>query len=308
MKIFLMFQIVLAFIITQESWAQMSTRPSPKDTQPQEDFEKFHKRLRIGYFGVLSTPNLREIDKGNWKNAALSPEFSDGTNKDSWPTNIWHQLSFNYNFGAKMGFVFNPRFVTPLADPETFRETGEDRSQIMMEDFLVGFQGVVFSSEDKSFNLWIRPGLRLPTSRASRNSPNGDAGTTTHQVELAYLPTYDFNKTWGVGIFGQFRQWVIEDQYGFDRFRFYTAPYVQYTIDDLSKIQVYFEHMWEIDRRKNENKNAPFKDFWQNIFIGYARDITPKLNVMPFVATFVNDVPLSNKSVWFGAWISASFK
>ena len=46
-------------------WAQMSMRPSPKDMKPQKNlsFDKFYERLKVGYFGVFSSPNFREMKK-----------------------------------------------------------------------------------------------------------------------------------------------------------------------------------------------------------------------------------------------------
>lgn len=311
MKSSFLFFLLFNLITSGVALAQMSTRPSPKDMKAQEktSFDKFYDRLKIGYFGVFSSPQLDDMKNGDWENAALSPEFSGGTNQDSWPTNIWHQVSFNYNFGAKMNFVFNPRFMTPLAHPVDMKEP-EDRSLLMVEDFLFGFQGVVVTSVDKAFNLWIRPGIRLPTSRASRNAGQAGAGTLTNQVELAYNGTYDFNKTWQMGVFGQIRSWVIEDRLVTDRFRFYTAPFVQYTLDDTSRIQVYYETMLESDQRSlPASKRDPlFKDVWQNIFVGYNTDLTKTFNIMPFASVFVNDNPITDKSFWLGAWISYQIK
>jgi hypothetical protein len=181
----------------------------------------------------------------------------------------------------------------------------------MLDDLLVGFQGVVYASEDKKFNLWIRPGVRIPTSRASRNTGNAGDGNTTHQIELAFNPTYDFNKTWQLGMFGMFRQWIIDDQYGMDRFRSVTNPYIQYTIDEVSKLQVYYELMLETNTRglPEGDRDPIFYDIWQNVTFLYGRDITPKLNIAPFVGVFVNDTPtITDKSLWFGAWITYQIK
>lgn len=317
MRISLLFPMI--FVMTSTVvFAQMSTRPSPKDTKPQEKktFDKFYDRLRIGYFGVVTTPHLDDIDRGKWRNAAVSPEWGNapkgkGKNQDTFPTNVWNQVSFNYNFGAKMNFVVNPRFIVSLAHEKDIGTSApEDRSTVFLDDVLLGFQGVVYSSEDKKLNIWIRPGLRLPTSRPSRNLTNRGDGAITHQPELAYLPTYDFNKTWQVGIFGQVRSWIMEDQYNLDRLRLYTAPYVQYTIDDVSRVQLYYEDILETDRRGKPqgDRNPVFKNYWQNVFMGYSRDYTSKFNAMPFIGCFVNDTPITDKSVWFGAWVSYQIK
>lgn len=306
--------LILTSLSTSVALAQMTTMPPKSSLESKSSFEKFSDRLRIGYFGVLTTPHLDDMEKGQWRNAAISPEFGlepkgENKNRDTWPTNVWHQISFNYNFGAKMNFVFNPRFMTPLAHGRDM-EAPEDRSLIEIEDFFFGFQGVVFSSDDKKFNLFLRPGMRLPTSRASRNSGNGGFGASTHQIELGFLPTYDFNSKWQLGVFGQIRNWVYDDRYNYTRTRFYTAPFVQYTIDDKSLVQVYYENMIENFRRWESinDKKPVFKDVWQNVMVGYSRDVTSRLNLMPFASVFVNDKPVTDKSIWFGAWISYKIK
>ena len=286
---------------------------------PRSPFEKFYDRLRIGYWSAFTSPTFDDMGKGQWKNAAISPEKGGGPkssanpngpfeNQDTWPTNIWHQISFNYNFGAKMNFVFNPRFMTPLASP-TDMKAPEDRSLIMLDDFLVGFQGTVISSADKKFNLFLRPAVRVPVSRASRNGNNGGFGKLSRQLELAYLPTYDFNKQWQLGVFGQLRMWVYNDRYNWGQFRFYTAPFVQYTINDRARLQVYYETMIENNKRwKSINgKNPVFKDTWQNLMIGPNVDITKKFNIFPFLGVFVNR-PITDESFWIGAWISYQIK
>ncbi len=334
MKSFFLSTLVLTAITANVVSAQV-TKPAPKQMTKQSakpvvkeeakkvekveevtksSYQKFSDRLKIGYFGVFTTPHLQDIKHNRWKNAATSPEFGNAPtgkqkNQDTWPTNFWNQISFNYNFGAKMNFVVNPRFMIPMASAPNMKKP-EDRSFIMLDDVLVGFQGVVYSSADKKFNLWIRPGVRLPTSHASRNTGNAGTGRTTHQLDLTYSPTYDFNKTWQLGMFAQFRQWVIEDQYGTDRVRSITNPYIQYTLNDVSRVQLYYELILETDRRgKPENdREVVYTDRWQNVSFIYSRDITPKLNFSPLVGVFVNDTPITDKSVWAGAWISYQIK
>lgn len=318
---FLLVLIFTALTVNVAS-AQMSTMPSPKEMAPQKKastFDSFYERLKIGWFGVVTTPHLDDIEKGQWRNAATSPQYGNAPkgeqkNHDTWPTNVWNQISFRYRFGGKMDFVFNPRFMVPLAGPRDMTAP-EHRALIMLDDFFVGFQGVVYTSTDSKFNLFMRTGLRLPVSRASRNSTQGSAGagtsqTLSNQAEVVYNVTYDFTKKWQLGIFGQFRQWVVEDQFGFDRFRIYTAPYVQYTLDDVSRVAVYYENIMETDRRSKpaDDRDPVFKNKWQNIFVGYNRDYTAKFNAMPYVGVFVNDKPITDKSVWFGAWLSYTIK
>lgn len=314
MKSIFVLTLVLTAVMANVVSAQVDIKRIPKEEPKKTSFQKFSERLKIGYFGVFTTPNLRDLKNGRFKNGATSPEFGNapkgkGKNQDTWPMNLWNQVAFAYDFGAKMKFAVIPRFVIPLA-PNPSMKKPEDRSQVMLDDVLVGFAGVVAASEDKKFNLWIRPGMRLPTSHASRNTGNGGTGATTHQLELAFNPTYDFNKTWQLGMFGQFRYWVIEDQYGIDRLRTITNPYIQYTFNDVSRLQVYYELILESDTRgeAEEDRKILFTDRWQNVSVIYSYDITPKFNFSPLVGVFVNDTPITDRSVWAGAWISYQIK
>lgn len=305
--------------------AKQTSKPAAKPVAKEEakevakveaksSFQKFADRLKIGYSGVLTTPHLQDIKHSRYKNAAISPEFGNAPkgkqkNHDTWPTNLWNQVSFAYDFGAKMKFVVNPRFMIPLASPKDMKEP-EDRSFIMLDDMLVGFAGVILASDDKKFNLWVRPGVRLPTSRASRNTGNGGSGRTTHQLDLSFSPTYDFDTTWQIGMFGQFRQWVIEDQYGTDRLRMIANPYIQYSWNDISKIQLYYELILESDTRAlpESDREVHPTDRWQNVSVVYSHQVTEKFSVSPLVGMFVNDTPITDKSVWFGAWLSYQIK
>ena len=67
-------------------------------------------------------------------------------------------------------------------------------------------------------------------------------------------------------------------------------------------LQVYLIILFFYDRE------PVFKDLMQDVFIGYSRDLTPRLNVMPFVSCFINDEPVTDKSFWLGAWISYQIK
>lgn len=316
MKSSFLFTILVTALTATVASAQVSTRPSPKEIEQakKSTFDKFSERLKISYFGVLTTPHFDDMFEGEWENAAISPQYGqaekgEGKNRDTWPLNLWNQISFNYNFGAKLNFVVNPRFMIPLQHPVDMKAP-EDRSLIMLDDIMAGFQGVIASSDDKALNLWVRAGLRFPTSRANRNSGQGGAGTLTHQVDLAYNLTYDFNKTFQLGIFNQFRQWVIDDRYNFTRARIVTNPYMQFTLNDVSKILVYYENMLETNRRSKPSgdRDPVFKDVWQAVMVGYSHDVTSKLNLMPYVSVFVDDNPITDKSAFLGAWISYSIK
>lgn len=310
MKRSFLFPLVLTAVMANVASAQITTKPSQEDLAKQKTtFEKFSDRIKIGYFGVLTTPTLYDIEKGNYEYAATSKGFQTyDTNRDSIPTNMWNQVNFNFNYGGPMNFVFIPRWSIPLASVGA-RAEPQDTGLITLEDFLVGFQGSVITSEDKKFNLWIRPGVRLPTSQGSRVS-HPVFGTLNQNLELAYLPTYDFNKTWQLGIFGQFRAWIYEERYNISRFQFYTAPYVQYTMNDTTRVQVYYESILRNNRNWESinNKKPIFKDLYQNFMVGVSKDITPKFNIFPYISVLPDVAPITNKSVWFGAWISYQIK
>jgi hypothetical protein len=55
-------------------------------------------------------------------------------------------------------------------------------------------------------------------------------------------------------------------------------------------------------------KKPSYRNVWQNAYIGVAKDVTPKLNLFPYISAFVNDVPFSMRSFWAGLWISYSIK
>lgn len=274
-------------------------------------FDKFYERLSIGYFGVFTSPTLEDWDT---RNAAISPEYGDTgkhcrKNCDTYAMNLWSQINFAYDFGWLMKFVVIPRWTTYFDNP---RDMGapEDQGTFGLEDFLVGFAGSIITSEDKKFNWFIRPGMRLPTSRFSRDYDHPAFGQITHQLEVAHFITYDFNPQWQLGLQLQQRFWIFENRYNYSRARFLTSPYVSYAVADTTKLQVYYNHFLENNKRwKSVNGKDPvFKDVWQELQIGVAQDITKTVNVMPYLGLFVNDVPFSSRSAYLGAWISWKIK
>ncbi len=304
---------------TQTSTQSVATA-SAADKTP---FQRFYDRLSIGYFGVYTSPTL---ENWNSRNAAISPALGDarldGTddtetgrcrkNCDTYAMNIWNQVNFGYDFGWIMKFVFIPRATIYLANPgDMNRGVGEDRAMIGLEDFLVGFAGSIVTSEDKKFNWFIRPAMRLPTSHFSRNYKSGAFGDITHQLEVAHFITYDPNPQWQIGLQLQQRFWIYEDRYSPDRLRFYTSPYISYAPSEKTKIQAYYQSMIENNKRsKNigDRKEPSFRDIYQDVMVGVAHDVTPTLNIMPYVGYFVDDIPLSMRSAYLGAWISYKIK
>ncbi len=282
-------------------------------TAEKSAFDRFYERLSIGYFGVFTSPTLENWDS---RNGATSPEFGDTgkgcrKNCDTYAMNLWNQVNFAYDFGWIMKFVFIPRATIHFHNPKDMdRSAGEDRATIGLEDFLVGIAGTIVTSEDKKFNWFMRPALRLPTSHFSRNNTNPTFGDITHQPEITSFITYDPNPQWQYGIILQQRMWVYEDRYNHSRFRFYTSPYISYAATEKTKVQLYYQNMWENNKRwKSVNgKNPVFKDVYQDVMLAVGHDVTPKVNVMPYIGYFVNDIPLSMRSAYLGAWVSWKIK
>jgi hypothetical protein len=303
--------LALGAILFQSAYAQGPMAAVKQANQDKSTFDQFYEKLRISYFGVFTSSNLESWDQSR---ATISPEWGidskgEDKNSDTWPVNLWNQVAFNYNFGSKMTFVVAPRWVTMLGSTKRMKEP-EDNSFIMLDDILVGFQGTVLTLADGKFSWWMRPAARLPTSRVNRTNTNRGLGTISEQLEVLNVLSYDFNPTWQVGGYAQARMWVYEQRYTPTRMRYYLSPYISYTLNDKTKIQAYYEVIFENDRRwESQNGLKPvYKDYWQNAMLAVGYDVTPKLNIMPFIATYVNDVPLSMRSAWMGAWISYSIK
>ena len=310
---FLLF-VILGTLITTQVIGQTKTvtTTTPADAAAVEaqksSFDKFYERLGISYFGAVTSPTLEDWDSTH---AALSPEFSSGDpcrNCDTYSINVWSQVNFSYNFGAKMKFNVIPRWTTFFDHPKD--QGAGYRGTFLLEDALVGFSGVVYSSTDKKFNLWIRPGVRLPTSKFTRNYDHPEFGRLNYNFEMLGSATYDFNPKWQAGLSYQDRTWIFENRLNDSRRRMYINPNATYKINDTTKIMVNYETMLENNKRRESinGKKPSYRNVWQNAYIGVAKDITPKLNVYPYISAFVNDVPFSMKSAWLGMWVSYSIK
>lgn len=299
---------ILCALVSSLAWGQSAKKQMPSSVGEKSNFDKFYERLSISYSGTLTTPTLGSINEGDWEHAAISTGY-DANHHDTWPTNIWHQFSFSYNFGAKLSFFINPRLMTPLAHPVDMNAP-EETSLIQLDDFLVGFSGVIYTSDDEKLNLWIRPAVRLPTSRASRATHPG-AGYLNHQLDLSYQVSYAYSKQIEIGFFQQFRIWVYENQYScVNRCRIVTAPYFYYRFNNATQLQLTYENFLETNRRHvpRGKRKEVFKDLWQNVMVGVNQKITSNLSVTPFTGLFVNDTPISDESVWFGAQLAYKIK
>jgi len=136
------------------------TLPAMTETEKKDGFQRFSDRLKIGYWSGYQSSSL-----GQWGSGA-NDEY--GVLDKTYVHNLFNQVSFNYNFGAKMNFVINPRFTLNTGSTKSYGGNNSGKGQLSVEDMLIGFQGTIFSSENKKFNWWMRAGGRLPTSRDSR--------------------------------------------------------------------------------------------------------------------------------------------
>ena len=247
---------------------------------PEKDhFQKFYDRLAINYFSAFQSSSFGQFD--------TSPVDEGGRKDTSSGQYLFNQISFNYNFGWKMNFVMNPRFSVNFSDTKNLPDS--NNGAVVIEDALMGFQGVILSSDDKKFNFWLRAGLRLPTSRASRAPKSGGQYITT-QPEFFGNTTYDFNKTWQLAAYIQLRQWIYDNKISAYRYRAYFAPYIQYSLNDTTRLMAFYEVYLE-NRQNLESQNGKkplFQDYWQNIMLGVSHDFTPTVNFMPFIGYFID--------------------
>lgn len=302
--------------LASAAWGQAksSTAADPNKSA----FDKFYERLSIGYFGAYSSPTLKDWDS---RYAAISHEIKPSErdkafkHRDSYSQNIWSQVNFAYNYGGKFKFNVIPRFTTFLSKVGNSEGGNQDngrgnRGVIQAEDMLIGFSGVVLTSDDKKFAWWMRPGLRLPTSRGSKNGVHSQFGQVSHQPEFLTVISYDFDPTFQAAMTYMGRFWIYEDRYNYSRMRNYINPYITYTINDKTKFQAHYEFMYQNNRnwKSIDNQDPFFQDLWQNAYVGVAYDVTDKLNVQPLLNMFVDDSPISMDSFWLAVWISYSIK
>jgi len=285
-KLIFLFTFIMV-LINSNVWAQTKMKKASTE-EVKTSFSKFYDRLRISYFGAYAGSSI-----GQWDFMALD---AHGTKSPDSVQNLFNQVAFNYNFGAKLNFVVAPRWTANLAS--TSGHAPGNRGMLAMEDWLLGFQGVLFSSEDKKFNWWMRPALRLPTSKGSREAD------LTFVPEFANNVSYDFTKTFQLGMFFFYRHWVYQNEYNFERYRIYAAPFVQLSLNDTDRIQVWWENM-------EDYKDEVLKEVVQNVFVGYNTDVTPKLNLFPYVGFMLNTTYAYEKpldATYLGAWISYQIK
>lgn len=264
--------------------------------------------IKVGYFGIFTSPNLE-----NWNsaNGAASPETGNASTKcnkncDTYAMNLWNQISLTYPISKKVSLVVAPRFFMMLAHPRDNQGSSVNRSMFQLDDALVGLPITIKTGR---FKWFMRPAVRLPTSYVSRHSDNAGFGKITYQFELNNSFQFDLNPKYSLSFFMQNRHWVYENKYNFSRHRLYVSPGFTYNIDDQLRFQAYYELIYENNKRHRSinGKGTLFQDYNQDVLLGLSKDLTPALNVFPYLGAFVNDVPFSTRSLWIGAWVNYSF-
>ena len=280
---------------------------APKQDEAKTSFDKFYERLGILYIGFFTSPPLEDFDS---RRAAISPQWEGSCdNCDSYSMNLYNQFNFSYNFGAKMKFNIIPRF-TLFFDEAPDQAPGE-RSTFMMEDWLISFSGTVFSSEDKKFNWWMRPGVRLPTSHFARHgADNAQFGQYNYQLEWLQALTYQLTPTVEVGVTLQERVWIYENRYNWSRHRHLTSPHVLVKAHDKLDVRIAYENMVENTRNwKSINGKEPnYKDVWQNVAVTFEAKVTDRLTISPAINAYVDDLPFGTKSFWVSSVLVYAIK
>lgn len=269
-----------------------------KKVEDKSHFDKFNDRLRIIYFSIYSTAPLT-----NW-HADFTPvnSFKEGTkagcgyNCDDYASNIFNLLILVYNYSPNASFVIQPRW-------SIFTGQSSDNSLLQLEDWVVSWGYRHKFSDEWSIDL--RPGVRLPFSRGSRNSDVAGIGDLTLQPDFLVLLNYNPNKDWSFQYILQNRFWVYEDRFNETRHRIAQTLNTNYQLTDKLQFQHYIDYWVENSNRRESlnGKSVSYKQNFFNTYAGVSYMVTPKFGVTPLIGFYPDDPNLSwhsaNAQVWF---------
>ena len=283
--------LVTFFLLTHIMCASAQEKTKPQEEKIEGWAEAVQKKLRINYFSELLGPGFDSKD-GN------IPEVNkNGTAiANSEPTQLWNQVSFGWHVTEQWRVIFNPRFTTQLGNRD---DLGSNDAIFRTEVFLTGVQGTIWSNGP--WSVWIRPGFRLPTSRATRDANWNGQLEWLHILDRA--PGEDTK--WGFGMWTMARSYVRTNDSTDERWRLYNAPYVTYTITDKWRAEVFYEN--EIQHNEATGKRAYnySRQTLQSGMTGVTYKFNPSLSVFPFIRYYtVRKFDLSTMGL--GAWISAA--
>jgi hypothetical protein len=272
---------VVLFSLCTGLFAQTATVPNTSKAELGDSLYKhLKKNLRIRYFSEFLGSSPYKLDD-NQPDATTGEKTAD-------PINLWNQISFNYHFGYKMNLVVNPRFTLQIGDKRDLTESAtQDTDTLYWEDWLVGFQGVVYTNGN--FAYFARAGSRIPMSKFSRN---------THMVaqpEYFHDFNYTINKEWSVGMWQMNRFYVYDKQGTNERRRHYFAPYFNYSINDKAKVEVYYEYEVQHNQPKGKRDWNYLNKNFSDIYAGVSFVLSPSLSLYPFF--IINDQELFDHKV-----------
>lgn len=245
------------------------------------------KNLRVGYFGEFLGPSLKKADDN------LPSKNRSDNYRGSDPIQTFNQFSFNYDFGYKMNFIINPRFISQHGDRNDMAD-GDDQHVIQWDDLMIGFQGVPYSND--RFSYWVRLTYRHPTSHFSRQQGHNSIYEYFHQI------SYDLTPKWQLGSFNFIRYYDYKTGVGNERYRIYSAPYIVYTINERLSFMPMLEY--EVQHR-NANGVRSFdfmKKSYSDLYVGLNVVVNKSLTLYPFLK-FIDESDIRYETTQVGAWI-----
>lgn len=287
---------------------QVSTMPTVKlaEKENKSHFDGFYERLGVSYFGAYTSSPLNSFHADY---AITSPKYETKFsncphNCDIYAQNIFNLVNISYDWGGGNKFFIQPRWTTFLGSARSLGST-----LFNIEDPVVGFSTILYASADKKLTWKFQPGLRLPVSRATRNSDSPPFGDITHQPDIITSVSYTFNKDWSILYLVQNRVWIYEDRYNLNRHRI--AHWISLTqkISEKTSLSYNYDYWHENDRNSEtiNGKGTHYKETWQNIYFGVGHDVTKKLNLMPMIGFYPTDA-FGMQAAYLSMWISYTIK
>jgi hypothetical protein len=134
-------------------------------------------------------------------------------------------------------------------------------------------------------------------------------GDLTYQPEITQGFSYKFNADWSLIYWLQDRHWVYEDRYTLDRHRIVQWLQLSQKITDTFQLVYGYDYFLEKDTRaKPVGADGGYKNTFQNGYVGFYTDITPKFNIQPMLSAWPTDPQFDLKSFWLQVWIGYTFK
>lgn len=287
-----------------------STLPvAPTPTAPEtKEMSLVESHLQIRYFSEFIGPNLTFNKGDDYPDVTKNGNYSDLGTTD--PIDLWNQFSFRWKVSDKLHAIVNPRFTLQLGSTKEIRycndngcgsgARADDEGRWRWEDWLVGVQGVVWQNAE-GFSYFVRPGYRIPISRATRNS-NWDG-------VVEYFHSFDWaGKDYGFGVWNLNRWYIANENKNGERYRIYIAPYMTYKLTDTVKFELYYENEFQHNAREGKSQGAKgsnslyMKRTLQTANVGVSFPINASLSLYPFLR-FYQLGRYDPETIGLGMWI-----